>query len=75
LVLQEYTFGPKKSGTINTYAVMKSGMKRVDSTGRSGPIPSAKAQKRLVLHLSFLEISLFLFYSLAFLPRNFPFLF
>lgn len=44
---EEYTFGPEKSGTINTYAVMKSGMKRVDSTGRSGPIPSAKAQKRL----------------------------
>lgn len=43
----EYTFGPEKSGTINTFAIMKSGMKRVDSTGRSGPIPSAKAQKRL----------------------------
>jgi hypothetical protein len=43
---------------------MKSGMKIVDSTGRSRPIPSAKAQKRLVLHLSFLEIS-FVYFSLA----------
>jgi len=27
---------------------MKSGLKNVDSTGKSAPIPSQKAQKRLV---------------------------
>ncbi|KAL6660880.1 hypothetical protein ACP70R_000264 [Stipagrostis hirtigluma subsp. patula] len=43
----EYKFGPEKAGTINTYAVMKSGMKNVDSSGNSAPIPSQKAQKRL----------------------------
>jgi hypothetical protein len=49
LVLQEYTFGPgHQSGNINTFAVMKSGIKNVDSTGRTGPIPSHKAQKCLV---------------------------
>ncbi|CAN6311540.1 unnamed protein product [Urochloa humidicola] len=45
--LLEHTFGPEKSGTLNTYAVMKSGYKTVDSTGRAGPIPSQKAQKRV----------------------------
>ncbi|XP_039815223.1 uncharacterized protein LOC120678134 [Panicum virgatum] len=29
---QEHNFGPKKGGTLNTYAVMKSGYKTVDST-------------------------------------------
>ncbi|CAN6340144.1 unnamed protein product [Urochloa humidicola] len=45
--LLEHTFGPEKSGTLNTYAVMKSGYKTIDSTGRPGPIRSEKAQKRM----------------------------
>ncbi|XP_039834881.1 uncharacterized protein LOC120695723 isoform X2 [Panicum virgatum] len=45
--LLEHNFGLEKGSTINTYAVMKSGYKIVDSTGRSGPIPSQKAQRRL----------------------------
>ncbi|KAF0888514.1 hypothetical protein E2562_014734 [Oryza meyeriana var. granulata] len=46
--LLEYKFGPDKAGTLNTYAVMKSAFKKVDNTGRSAPIPSRRAQKRLV---------------------------
>ncbi|CAN6362398.1 unnamed protein product [Urochloa humidicola] len=45
--LLEHSFGPEKSSTLNTYAVMKSGYKTVDSTGRAGPIPSQKTQKLL----------------------------
>uniref|UniRef100_K4AKG0 Uncharacterized protein n=1 Tax=Setaria italica TaxID=4555 RepID=K4AKG0_SETIT len=41
-------FGPEKPTPLNVYAVMKSGMKSVDSTGSSGAIRSRKAQKRLV---------------------------
>jgi len=60
LVLQEYTFGPgHQSGTINTFAVMKSGIKNVDSTGRRGPIPSQKAQKRLVCSSYFYLLLIF----------------
>jgi len=44
---EEHTFGPEKSGTLNTYAVMKSRFKTVDSTGKAGPIRSQKAQSRL----------------------------
>lgn len=40
-------FGPEKPTPLNVYAVMKSGMKSVDSTGSSGAIRSRKAQKRL----------------------------
>jgi len=45
--LLEHTFGPEKSGTLNTYVVMKSRFKTVDSTGKAGPIRSQKAQSRL----------------------------
>jgi len=45
--LLEHNFGPEKGSTLNTYAVMKSGYKTVDSTGRSGPIPSQKGQRCL----------------------------
>jgi hypothetical protein len=48
-------FGPEKASTLNTYAVMKSGFKNVDSTGRSAPIRSDKAQQRSV-RLSFLAL-------------------
>ncbi|TVU33840.1 hypothetical protein EJB05_15652, partial [Eragrostis curvula] len=40
-------FGPERATHINTYAVMKSGMKSVDGSGNSGAIKSCKAQKRL----------------------------
>jgi hypothetical protein len=71
-ILQEYTFGLEKSGTLNTYAVMKSEMKRVDSTGRRGPIPSAIGQKRLVFTLLLPRnfISLFQFSGSTFCVRN-----
>nr|TKW07760.1 hypothetical protein SEVIR_7G328500v2 [Setaria viridis] len=36
-----------RSGTLNTYAVMKSRFKTVDNNGRAAPIPSQKAQKCL----------------------------
>uniref|UniRef100_K3YMG5 Uncharacterized protein n=1 Tax=Setaria italica TaxID=4555 RepID=K3YMG5_SETIT len=45
--LLEYKFGPDKAGTVNTYAIMKFGFKKVDSTGKSAPIPSQGAQKHL----------------------------
>ncbi|KAF0909496.1 hypothetical protein E2562_036641 [Oryza meyeriana var. granulata] len=45
--LLEYKFGPDKAGTLNTYAIMKSGFKNMDNTGRSAPIPSRRAQNRL----------------------------
>nr|TKW09465.1 hypothetical protein SEVIR_6G103100v2 [Setaria viridis] len=45
--LLEHSFSPEKSGTLNTYTVMKSGFKTVDSTGRDVPIPSQKAKKCL----------------------------
>ncbi|KAG2583731.1 hypothetical protein PVAP13_6KG237000, partial [Panicum virgatum] len=45
-----HKFGSGKAGTLNTYAVMKSGVKNVDSSGKSAPIRSQKAQKRLVCH-------------------------
>jgi hypothetical protein len=38
---------------MNTFAVMKSGFKSVDSTGSSGPISSQKAQKLIVSTLYF----------------------
>ena len=38
---------------MNTFAVMKSGFKSVDSTGSSGPISSQKAQKLIVSILYF----------------------
>ncbi|XP_044459966.1 uncharacterized protein [Triticum aestivum] len=41
-------FGPEKATIINTYAVMKSGMKNLDESGNNGAISSQKAQKRLV---------------------------
>ncbi|XP_048555391.1 uncharacterized protein LOC125536248 isoform X2 [Triticum urartu] len=41
-------FGPEKATIINTYAVMKSGMKDLDESGNNGAISSQKAQKRLV---------------------------
>ena len=44
VVMYEYNFGPDKTGTVKTYAVIKSGFKKVDSTGKSDPIPSRKAQ-------------------------------
>ncbi|XP_044459960.1 putative uncharacterized protein DDB_G0286901 isoform X3 [Triticum aestivum] len=40
-------FGPEKATIINTYAVMKSGMKNLDESGNNGAISSQKAQKRL----------------------------
>ncbi|CAL5091424.1 unnamed protein product [Urochloa decumbens] len=43
----EAKFGPEKATPLNVYAVMKSGMKSVDSTGTSGAIKSRKAQKRM----------------------------
>ncbi|XP_006664969.1 uncharacterized protein LOC102717211 isoform X1 [Oryza brachyantha] len=43
----DFTFGVERASTLNTYAVMKSGMKNVDKTGCSGPIPSQKAQRVL----------------------------
>ncbi|CAN6347709.1 unnamed protein product [Urochloa humidicola] len=43
----EYKFGAERAGTLNTYAVMKSGFKNVDSTGRSAPVRSRKAKERL----------------------------
>ncbi|CAN6252689.1 unnamed protein product [Urochloa humidicola] len=41
----ETTYGPEKATPLNVYAVMKSGIKAVDSTGRHGAIRSHKAQK------------------------------
>ena len=38
---------------MNTYAVMKSGMKNLDENGNSGAISSQKAQKRLVCSFSY----------------------
>uniref|UniRef100_A0A0A9HPT1 Uncharacterized protein n=1 Tax=Arundo donax TaxID=35708 RepID=A0A0A9HPT1_ARUDO len=38
-------FGPEKATPLNTYAMMKSGIKSVDSNGSSGPISSRTAQK------------------------------
>ncbi|CAO2190482.1 unnamed protein product [Urochloa humidicola] len=43
----EFTFGPEKATPLNTYAVMKSGIKCVDSNGICGEIRSRKAQKRM----------------------------
>ncbi|TVU26073.1 hypothetical protein EJB05_28602, partial [Eragrostis curvula] len=43
----EYNFGSEKAGTINTYGVIKSGIKNADSSGNSAPIPSQKARRRL----------------------------
>ena len=43
----EHKFGPEKATIMNTYAVMKSGMKNLDENGNSGAISSQKAQKRL----------------------------
>ncbi|TVU13464.1 hypothetical protein EJB05_40522, partial [Eragrostis curvula] len=51
----EHKFGPGKGSTINTYAVMKSGMKNVETNGRSGPIISSKAQTRLNDYTSSLQ--------------------
>uniref|UniRef100_N1QTY0 Uncharacterized protein n=1 Tax=Aegilops tauschii TaxID=37682 RepID=N1QTY0_AEGTA len=45
--LLEYKFGPEKATIINTYAVMKSGMKNLDQSGNTSAISSQKAQKRL----------------------------
>jgi hypothetical protein len=42
-----------RSSKGNTYVVMKSGFKSVDSTGSSGPISSQKAQKIIVSTLYF----------------------
>ena len=47
LILQEFKTGRPQSG-INIFAAMKSRVKKVDSSGRSAPIPSQKAQKILV---------------------------
>uniref|UniRef100_J3MAG6 Uncharacterized protein n=1 Tax=Oryza brachyantha TaxID=4533 RepID=J3MAG6_ORYBR len=43
----DFTFGAERASTLNTYVVMKSGMKNMDKTGCSGPIPSQKAQRVL----------------------------
>ncbi|TVU38458.1 hypothetical protein EJB05_11829, partial [Eragrostis curvula] len=40
-------FGPERATHINTYAVMKSGMKSVDGSRNSDAIKSRKAQKRM----------------------------
>ncbi|TVU40773.1 hypothetical protein EJB05_14250 [Eragrostis curvula] len=40
-------YGPEAATDINTYCCMKSGLKNCDSTGKSGPIISDKAQKRV----------------------------
>ncbi|KAM3355112.1 hypothetical protein ACQJBY_025723 [Aegilops geniculata] len=45
-------FGPEKATIINTYAVMKSGMKNLDESGNNGAITSQKAQNRLRMALS-----------------------
>ncbi|KAK3121890.1 hypothetical protein QOZ80_8BG0662420 [Eleusine coracana subsp. coracana] len=43
----EYKYGSDKARTLNTYAVMKSGMKNVDASGNSAPIPGQKAKNCL----------------------------
>ncbi|CAL4896303.1 unnamed protein product [Urochloa decumbens] len=43
----ETMYGPEKATPLNVYAVMKSGLKSVDSTGTHGAIRSNKAQKRM----------------------------
>ncbi|TVU09102.1 hypothetical protein EJB05_42543, partial [Eragrostis curvula] len=42
-----FKYGPEKATLINTFAVMKSGMRNVDSSGNSGLVRSCKAQKRM----------------------------
>jgi len=46
-------YGPEKATPLNVYAVMKSGIKSVDSSGNSGEIRSHKAQKRMVCMFMF----------------------
>ncbi|CAN6373435.1 unnamed protein product [Urochloa humidicola] len=43
----EARFGREKATPLNVYAVMKSGIRSIDSNGSSGLIKSRKAQKRL----------------------------
>ncbi|XP_066166428.1 autonomous transposable element EN-1 mosaic protein isoform X4 [Oryza sativa Japonica Group] len=45
-------FGPEKATTLNTFSAMKTGFKNIDNDGNIGPIPSQKAQKRVVLGLN-----------------------
>ncbi|CAD6233382.1 unnamed protein product [Miscanthus lutarioriparius] len=40
-------FGPHKGTPINAFAVMKSGIRNIDSNGNCGPINSSKAQERM----------------------------
>ncbi|XP_044459962.1 uncharacterized protein [Triticum aestivum] len=51
-------FGPEKATIINTYAVMKSGMKNLDESGNNGAISSQKAQKRLRMALSTMMLTI-----------------
>jgi hypothetical protein len=41
-------YGPEAATDINTFCSMKAGVKNCDSNGNSGPIPTEKAQKRVV---------------------------
>jgi len=50
---------------VNTYAVMKSGFKKVDSTGKSTHIPSRRAEKRLVCIFALLCNSLSLLAAIS----------
>lgn len=47
-LLQAEKFGPESGTNMNTFSVMKSGMKNVDETGRPGAISSRKAQDIVV---------------------------
>jgi len=47
-LLQGEKFGPGSATDMNTFKVMKCGMKNVDDTGKPGAISSRKAQKIVV---------------------------
>ncbi|KAG2481121.1 hypothetical protein PVAP13_J683257 [Panicum virgatum] len=49
-------YGPKAATDINTYCCMKSGLNNCDSNGKSGPIPTEKAQRRVDDYFSTLQV-------------------
>ncbi|RCV05301.1 hypothetical protein SETIT_1G072500v2 [Setaria italica] len=48
-------YGPEAATDINNYYCMKSGVKNCDSNGKSGPIPTEKAQRRVNDYFATLE--------------------
>lgn len=54
----EKKYGPEAATDINTYCCMKSGVNNCDSNGKSGPIPTEKAQRMTILLLFKLSVQM-----------------